>query len=398
MIKLSQRVLDLTESATLKMAQAARELSQNGMNVINLSLGEPDFDTPEFIKESAITALLNGATKYTPVAGLIELRQAISNKFQTENSLQYTPEQIVVSNGAKQAFANLCSATLDYGDEVILLAPYWVSYYEIIKLNGGIPVVIDSTVANNFVPSIESITLSITHKTKLIVYSSPCNPTGTVFNHEFFEKLVKALQNYPQVVVVSDEIYEQIIFDEKHISIGSYPGMIDRTVTINGFSKAFSTTGWRLGYMGAPKYLADACIKIQGQYTSGAGSFVQKAGITAIQNTSACVEMRDIFRKRRDTLLAAIHKTLPHWKCSSPEGAFYVLPDVSADFGKKTPKDELVKDADDLTYYLLNEAHVAMVSGSAFGAQNCIRISYSISEEQINLAVSRIAKALSRLD
>ncbi|NOT38721.1 MAG: pyridoxal phosphate-dependent aminotransferase [Saprospiraceae bacterium] len=395
--KLSERVLELNESATLRMAQKARELVSKGNEVINLSLGEPDFDTPEFIKESAIRALHAGQTKYTPVAGTLALREAISKKFATQNNLHYSPDEIIVSNGAKQSFANLCQAMLtDKNDEVILLAPYWVSYYEIIKLAGGTPIVIQSTVNNNYKPNWEDLKKAINSNTRMLIFSSPCNPTGTVFNQQDYEIIASILKAYPQVLIVADEIYEHIIFDQQHFSIGSIEDLRNRTATINGFSKAFSMTGWRLGYMGAPKEITQACIKIQGQFTSGAAAFTQMAGITALETElSATLEMQQTFKRRRDTLLREM-KSIQEWECNTPQGAFYLLPKVSQTFGKYH-LNETIKNAEDLAIYLLNDAHVALVSGDAFGAPECLRISYSLSEEKIVEATRRIKISLDKL-
>ncbi len=394
---LSERVKLLNESATLRMAQKARELASKGVNVINLSLGEPDFDTPDYIKAAAKNALDLGHTKYTPVAGTLALREAISKKFLNDNKLHYAPDQIMVSNGAKQSFANLCQALLSCeDDEALVLAPYWVSYYEIIKLAGGKPIVVDSKVESNYKPDFEDIRKALNSKTKLFIFSSPCNPTGTVFNQSDCEQLAEILLDFPHVLVVADEIYEHIIFDQHHFSIGSIPSMSQRTATINGFSKAYSMTGWRLGYMGAPKQITDACIKIQGQFTSGAASFTQTAGIVALESDLEFTKiMQDTFKSRRDTLLKEIAQ-IDLWICNKPEGAFYLLPDVSKTFGKKY-ENIFITNAEDLAMYLLNDAHVALVSGDAFGAPNCLRISYSLSEAKIIEAVKRIKESLDKL-
>lgn len=395
--KLSNRVEQLNESATLKMAQKARELSSKGIDIINLSLGEPDFDTPDFIKSAAKLALDKGNTKYTPVAGTLALREAISHKFKVENQLLYSSDEIIVSNGAKQCLANLCQALLDdENDEVILLAPYWVSYYEIIKLAGGKPIIVNSKVEENYKPRLSDLQKVLTEKTKMLIFSSPCNPTGTVFNQKDLEAISELLNAFPDVVIVADEIYEHIIFDQKHFSIGSIEGLRSRTATINGFSKAFSMTGWRLGYMGAPKQITQACIKIQGQFTSGAAAFTQQAGVVALQTELAeTLKMQDIFKKRRNTLLDEMSK-ISEWKCNKPEGAFYLLPNVSNSF-KKKHNNQVINNSEDLAMYILNEAHVALVSGEAFGAPDCLRISYSVSEEKITEAVKRIKNSLEKL-
>jgi aspartate aminotransferase len=394
--EIADRVAGMNESATLRMAQKARELTAQGFDIINLSLGEPDFDTPQHIKDSAIAAIQAGITKYTPVSGALDLRQSISEKFKRDNSLNYSPTEIIVSNGAKQSFANLCFALLQEGDEVVLLSPYWVSYYEIIKLAGAKPIIVHAGVDQNFKPTAESILKAISPKTRLLVFSSPSNPTGSVFSKAELESYCDVLRSYPNILVVSDEIYEYIIFDEIHTSIGSLKGMNERTATINGFSKGFSMTGWRLGYMGAPKEVVDACVKIQGQFTSGAASFTQKAGLTALTTPlTPTYQMRDEFKARRDLLLTEI-KTISNWKVNMPHGAFYILPEVDYYFGKRN-KDHIISNAEDLALFLLHEAKVAVVSGDAFGAPQCLRISYSLSKEKIIEAIQRIKKALDQL-
>jgi len=396
MLKLAKRVMGMEESATLRMAQMARQLSNQGFDVINLSLGEPDFDTPEFIKDAAIQSLRDGHTKYTPVAGTLELRKAISAKFARDNQLTYAPDAILVSNGAKQCFANLCFASLEEGDEVVLLAPYWVSYYEIVKLTGAKPVCVHADVHTDYKPNCADIAKAINPRTKLLVYSSPCNPTGTVFSEAEIIELAEMLKQFPEVVVVSDEIYEYIQFGTKHFSIGSIEHMKDRCVTINGFSKGFSMTGWRLGYMGGPKYLIEASTKIQGQFTSGAASFSQQAAVAALQSDlQTAHSMCQAYERRRDHLMNAL-KSIPEFKINRPQGAFYVLPEVDSLFGKRIG-DRVIANAEDLALFILEEAKVAIVSGIAFGAPNCIRISYSIAEDKISEAVFRIRKALDLL-
>ncbi len=394
--EIADRVAGMNESATLRMAQKARELTAQGFDIINLSLGEPDFDTPQHIKDSAIAAIQAGITKYTPVSGALDLRQSISEKFKRDNSLNYSPTEIIVSNGAKQSFANLCFALLQEGDEVVLLSPYWVSYYEIIKLAGAKPIIVHAGVDQNFKPKAESILKAISPKTRMLVFSSPSNPTGSVFSKSELESYCNVLRSYPNILVVSDEIYEYIIFDEIHTSIGSLEGMNERTATINGFSKGFSMTGWRLGYMGAPKEVVDACVKIQGQFTSGAASFTQKAGLTALTTPlTPTYQMRDEFKARRDLLLTEI-KTISNWKVNMPHGAFYILPEVDFYFGKQK-QDQIISNAEDLALFLLHEAKVAVVSGDAFGAPQCLRISYSLSKEKIIEAIRRIKQALDQL-
>lgn len=387
--RISARVAEMNESATLKMAQLARDLAGKGKDVINLSLGEPDFDTPAHIVQAAKEALDQGFTKYTPVAGTQELRDAISLKFKRDNGLSYAPDQILVSNGAKQSFANLCFALLNPGDEVLLLAPYWVSYYEIIKMAGGIPVIVPSEVNFDYKPKVEDIAARLSPKTRMLVFSSPCNPTGSVFNQSDLESIASTVRNYPELLIVSDEIYEYIIFGQKHISIGSLPDMQERTVTINGFSKGFSMTGWRLGYMGGPKSVIQACIKVQGQFTSGAASFTQKAGTHALlSDLGPTREMCTAFDKRRQVLLEEISQ-IPYLEVNNPQGAFYILPRVCQLFGRNI-QDKLIENAEDLAITILEKAHVAVVSGDAFGAPECLRISYSLSEEKIREAMRRI--------
>lgn len=393
---LSDRVLNLAESETLKMARMARELRALGHDVISLSLGEPDFDTPEHIKTAAFEALQAGYTKYTPVAGLPELTKAISEKFKRDNHLDYRPEQIVVSNGAKQSIYNLCQALLNPGDEVVLFAPYWVSYLEIVKLSGGTPVCVYAGVETEFKPTPQQLDEAITPRTKFVLFSSPCNPTGTVFDRRELEAYAEVLAKHSHVLVVSDEIYEYINFTHEHVSIGSFPQVKDRTVTVNGFAKGFAMTGWRLGYMGAPKHIADACAKIQGQVTSGAASFSQKAGAIALMSDLGPTEaMREAFRERRDIVLSMLEE-IPGIRANHPDGAFYVFPDVSSYFGK-TDGHTTIKDSDDLCDYIMANAYVGLVSGAAFGDPNCVRISYAASEEQLREAIKRIRQMLARL-
>ncbi len=393
---LSQRVLGLAESETLKMARMARELKALGHDVISLSLGEPDFDTPDHIKDAAYQALKDGYTKYTPVAGLPELTKAISEKFKRDNHLDYRPEQIVVSNGAKQTVYNLCQALLNDGDEVVVFSPYWVSYWEIVKLSGGVPVPVYAGVERDFKPSPEQLAAAITPKTKFVLFSSPCNPTGTVFTREELQAYADVIARHANVLIVSDEIYEHINFTHEHVSIGSFANVKDRTITINGFAKGFSMTGWRLGYMGAPKYIADACAKIQGQVTSGASSFGQKAGAVALTSSLAATEaMREAFRERRDIVLSMLQE-IPGIKTNLPDGAFYIFPDVTYYFGKSDGH-TTVQNADDFCDYIMSNAYVGLVSGSAFGDPNCFRLSYAASEEQLREAVRRMKEVLGRL-
>jgi aspartate aminotransferase len=393
---LSQRVLGLAESETLKMARMARELRALGHDVISLSLGEPDFDTPNHIKEAAYQALKDGYTKYTPVPGLPELVKAICEKFKRDNGLDFKPENIVVSNGAKQTVYNLCQALLDPGDEVVVFAPYWVSYWEIIKLSGGIPIPVYADVNQDFKPTPEQLAAAITEKTKFVIFSSPCNPTGTVFDREEMKAYADVLAPHEHVYVVSDEIYEYINFTHEHVSIGSFPQVKDRTITINGFAKGFSMTGWRLGYMGAPKFIADACSKIQGQVTSGAASFSQKAGAVALMSDLSPTEaMREAFRERRDIVLSMLEE-IPGIRANHPDGAFYVFPDITAFFGKSDGQ-TTINNADDFCDYIMSSVYVGLVSGAAFGDPNCFRLSYAASEEQLREAMRRIKEATARL-
>lgn len=393
---LSQRVLALSESETLKMARMARELRAQGHDVISLSLGEPDFDTPDHIKEAAYQALKDSYTKYTPVAGLPDLTKAISEKFKRDNNLDYAPDQIVVSNGAKQSVYNLCQVLLDPGDEAILFSPYWVSYYEIVKMAEGVPVCVYAGVEQDFKPSPAQLEAAITPKTKFVIFSSPCNPTGAVFSRAELEAYANVLAKYPQVYIISDEIYEYINFTHEHVSIGSLPQVKNQTITINGFAKGFAMTGWRLGYIGAPRLIADACTKIQGQVTSGASSFGQKAGAVALlSDRTPTDQMREAFRERRDIVLSMLEE-IPGIKTNLPDGAFYIFADVSAYFGK-TDGQTSIHSADDFCDYVLLQGHVGLVSGSAFGDPNCFRLSYAASEEQLREAIRRMKSVLSRL-
>ena len=387
----------MQESATLKMAKMARELKAQGKDVIDLSLGEPDFDTPVHIKDAAKKALDDGYTKYTPVNGLLELREAIVRKLARENNLQYTVNEIVVSNGAKQSVYNLCMSLLDPGDEVILPAPYWVSYYEIIKMAGGVPVIAQSDIEHDFKCTPEQIEALITDRTKFILYSSPCNPSGSVFSFDELQAIADKLRAYEHVLVMSDEIYEHINFTSKHRSIAEIEGMWDRTIIINGMSKAFAMTGWRLGYIAGPAWIAEACTKIQGQVTSGATSFGQKAAAAALDgDLTPTLEMVKAFKRRRELIISRLEQ-IPLLMVNRPDGAFYIFPDVSAYFGKTSTNGYLIRDADDLSLYLLSAAQVSTVSGGAFGNESCIRISYATSEAKIEEAVTRIANALSQL-
>jgi len=390
---LSDRINNLSTSQTLAMAALARELKAQGRDIISLSLGEPDFNTPDFIKEAAKKAIDENYSTYTPVDGYIELKEAICKKFKRDNNLDYKPGNIVVSTGAKQSLYNIAQVMLNEGDEVILPAPYWVSYYEIIKLSGGVPVEVPTTVDTDFKITPEQLEAAITPKTKMMWFSSPCNPSGSVYNREELTALAKVLEKHPNIYIASDEIYEHINFSGTFCSIASIPGMFEKTITVNGVAKAFAMTGWRIGYIGAPEFIAKACTKMQGQVTSGANSIAQRATIAAVEaNPSVLKHMVDAFHSRRD-LVVRLVKEIPGFKVNIPEGAFYVFPDVSA-FFNKTLKGTLIKDATDFSMYLLAEANVATVTGDAFGNPDCLRISYATSEAQLTEALHRIKEAV----
>ncbi|MBL7471714.1 pyridoxal phosphate-dependent aminotransferase [Robertkochia sediminum] len=390
---LSERILNMSTSATLAMAAKARELKSEGQDIIGLSLGEPDFNTPDFIKEAAKEAIDQNYNSYSPVDGYGDLKTAIINKFKRDNNLEYKPSQIVVSTGAKQSLANVAMAVINPGDEVILPAPYWVSYSEIVKLAEGIPVEVATTIENDFKMTPDQLEAAITPKTKMLWYSSPCNPSGSVYSKEELEALAAVLRKHPGIIVVSDEIYEHINFSGGHFSMASCEGMYDRTVTVNGVSKAFAMTGWRIGYIGAPEYLARACNKIQGQITSGANCIAQRATIAALEApVSKIGYMIEKFHERRDLVLGLLGE-IPGMKLNVPEGAFYVFPDISDFFGK-TIKGKTINNATDLSMLLLEEAHVATVTGEAFGNPNCIRISYAASEAELKEAIKRIKDVL----
>jgi len=397
MTKVSNRLNRLTESATLAMARMSRELIAQGHDIISLSLGEPDFDTPEFIKESAKKAIDNNFSHYTPVPGFLELREAICGKFKRDNNLDYTPDQIVVSTGAKQSLSNVCMSLLNSGDEVILPCPYWVTYTELVKLTGGIPIEIQSSVDTDFKVTPDQIEAAITPKTKALMFSSPCNPSGSVYTKQELLDIAKMLEKYPDIFIISDEIYEHINFTDAHFSIGTFPSMKDRTITINGVSKGFAMTGWRVGFIGAPLWIAKASNKLQGQLTSATCSIAQKATKTAMLSEPKKVTalMKEAFFKRRNMLLERLNE-IPGIKCNIPQGAFYIFPDFSYYFGKKDGE-EVIKNSNDLCMYLLNKAHVALVSGAAFGNPECIRISYAASDKKLMEAAKRIKDKLAEL-
>ena len=393
---LSDRINQLCESQTIKMAKMGRELAAKGIDVINLSFGEPDFHTPDFIKDAAKEALDQNFTYYTPVAGYPELRKAISAKLKRENNLDYSFDQIVVGTGAKQSIANAILCLINPGDEVIVPTPYWVSYSEVIKLSEGISVFVCGTFEQDFKITAEQLEAAITPKTRMFLFSSPCNPTGSVYSKQELESFARVFERYPDIYIISDEIYEHINFIEKHESIAQFDFIRDRVVIINGFSKAYAMTGWRIGYLAANKEIAQACDKMQGQITSGTCSITQRAGIAAYEGGLESVnEMRDAFLKRRDMMYELL-KEIPGLRINLPQGAFYFFPDVSFYLGKSFEGNP-VTTATDLCYYLLETAHVAVVTGEAFGDDNCIRISYAASEPMLRNAVERISKALANL-
>ena len=390
---LSDRINSLPASATLTMASKARELKSQGVDIIGLSLGEPDFNTPEFIKEAAIQAVKDNYNSYSPVDGYADLKEAICNKFKRDNGLDYKSSQVVVSTGAKQSIANLCMVLLNPGDEVLLPAPYWVSYSAIATLAEAKSIIIPSSIETDFKITPEQLEAAITPKTKLVMFNSPNNPSGTIYTEAEYRALGKVLEKYPDIYILSDEIYELINYGKPHFSIAAIPQLYDRTITVNGVAKAFAMTGWRIGYIGAPEWIAKACNKMQGQITSGANCIAQRATIAAVNAPVSEIQyMVDEFKSRR-TLILNLLSEIPGLKLNEPDGAFYVFPDVSAYFGK-TMKGKTINDANDFALFLLEEANVATVTGDAFGNPDCIRISYAASVENIKEAVKRIANAL----
>ncbi|MCB0517019.1 MAG: pyridoxal phosphate-dependent aminotransferase [Chitinophagales bacterium] len=393
---LSHRIENLQESATIMMAKLSRELKAKGIKVIDLSLGEPDFDTPLHIQEAAKKAIDEHYFKYMPVSGYLDLRQYISEKFQRDNHLHYAPEQIVVSTGAKQSLVNVILSLVNPGDEVIIPAPYWVSYAAMVQLAEGVIVEIPTTIAQDFKISPQQLEAAITPRSKVLLYSSPCNPTGSVYSEQELHALAKVLAKHPQIIVVSDEIYEYINFTDKHASMAAFEEVKDRVVTVNGLSKGFAMTGWRLGYMGAPLAIAKACDKMQGQFTSGTCSISQRAAIAALTGTmEPTYAMRDAFERRRDLVLEQLG-TIEGMILNKPEGAFYVFPDVRAFIGKSY-EGTIIENVDDLCMFLLNDAHVSLVSGAAFGDSSCVRLSYAASENDLREATKRIKQYLEML-
>jgi len=396
---LSDRIINMEESATLAMAKKARELKSQGIDIISLSLGEPDFKTPRHIQEAAKVAIDEGKYfSYPPVAGYQDFREAIAKKLRDENQIvDAKAENIVVSTGAKHSIANIFMCMINEGDEVVIFSPYWVSYAEIIKLAGGVPVLIDGKLENNFKASAAQLEDAITPRTKAVIYSSPCNPTGSVFSKVELEAIAAVIKKHKNVMVIADEIYELINFAGKNYSIASFPGMFDQTITVNGFSKGYAMTGWRVGYLCAPLFIAKAVEKMQGQFTSGGTGIAQRAALAGIEgDQTPSKEMADAYLRRR-TLVLDLLQDIPGIKTHVPEGAFYFFPDVSSFFGKSTTGYP-IKDADDLCLYLLDVANVSLVTGGAFGAPDCVRLSYAASDEDLTEAMKRIKKALGELN
>ncbi|WP_167596394.1 pyridoxal phosphate-dependent aminotransferase [Leeuwenhoekiella sp. ZYFB001] len=392
--QLSDRINNLAASATLAMAAKARELRAEGKDIIGLSLGEPDFNTPDFIKDAAIQAVNDNYNSYTPVDGYVELKDAIITKFKRDNNLTYDRSQIVVSTGAKQSLYNVAQVCLNPGDEVLLPCPYWVSYSDIVKLAEGVPVEVETSLDTDFKMTPKQLEAAITPKTKMLWYSSPCNPSGSIYSEAELRALADVLQKHPQIVVVSDEIYEHINYVGGHASMAQFEDMYDRVVTVNGVAKAFAMTGWRIGYIGAPAYIARACNKIQGQVTSGANCIAQRAVITALEAPVSKIQyMVDEFKERRKLILGLLND-IEGFECNEPEGAFYVFPNISHYFGK-TLNGTTINNASEFALYILEQANVATVTGEAFGNPNCIRISYAASQDQIKEALARIKKAVS---
>ncbi|CAG0892528.1 unnamed protein product [Cyprideis torosa] len=392
-MQVSERLQQLKPSATIAMTEKARELKTQGKDIISLSIGEPDFETPDFIKEAAIQAIHDNYNHYTPVPGFADLRETICEKFKRDNGIDYTPNQIVVSTGAKNTIYNIIQSLVNPGDEVIIPAPYWVSYADITELAGGVPVVLKAGIEDDYKVSAEKLKAAIGPKTKAVLYSSPCNPSGSVLSKEDLAAWVEVLKEHPNVTIISDEIYEHIHYADKPVSIASFPEVYNQTVTVNGLAKGFAMTGWRIGFMGGPEWIAKACGKLQGQVTSGTNAIAQRAAITALKADPKDMKyMLDAFAKRRD-LVIGLASNIPLFKVNQPKGAFYLFPDVSACFGKSF-KGKTINDSNDLAMYLLEEAGVATVSGAAFGAENCLRISYATGEDQLKEAVFKHFKKL----
>jgi aspartate aminotransferase len=394
---LSDRIKSLSVSQTLAMAQKSRELKAKGLDIISLSLGEPDFNTPDYIKEAAKKAIDENYTKYPPVPGYNDLRDAISRKFKEENGINYTSDQIIVSAGGKHSLINVILSIVNPGDEVIILAPYWVSYYDQIILAGGKPVVVEALLENDFKIKLSQLESAITGKTRLIIFNSPSNPTGMVYTGEEMEKIARIVEKHEGLFIISDEIYEHIIFEGRHVSMASFDFIYDRVITVNGVSKGYAMTGWRIGYIGAPLWVAKACNKLQGQFTSGVCSIAQRAALAAIEGKGDSRQvMKEAFLRRRD-LICGLLKEVKGLKIRIPQGAFYVMPDISYYLGRSHGNVK-INNSDDLALFLLDKAQVAVVGGDAFGAPNCIRISYANSDELLVEAVKRIKKALELLN
>lgn len=395
--QISDRLANLEESATLAMAAKAREFKERGINVISLSLGEPDFKTPKHIQDGAKKAIDEGKYfAYPPVNGYLDLRKAIVEKFKKENGLEYGVNDIVVSNGAKQSIANVMYALVNPGDEVIIYSPYWVSYSALVQLTEGVPVFIQGGIENDFKATAEQLEAAITPRTKVVIFSSPCNPTGSVFQKHELEAMAAVLRKYDHIYAISDEIYEQINYTGKHVSLASLPGMHERTITVNGFAKGYAMTGWRVGYIGAPTWIAAACNKMQGQITSANCSIAQRAALTALTSDDTPTrEMAKAYLNRRNMMYDLL-KEIPGLKVNMPEGAFYFFPDVSYYFGK-SDGETTIKDADELCLYILEKAHVSLVSGGAFGDPNCVRLSYAASEDDLREAAARLKALFAKL-
>ena len=390
---LTDKINNLPPSATLSMAAKARELKNNGIDIIGLSLGEPDFNTPDFIKNSAIDAINQNYNSYSPVDGYSELKEAICKKFKRDNKITYNPDQIVVSTGAKQSIANVIQALIKPGEEVILLAPFWVSYSAIVLMADGIPKILESDISNDFKVTAKQINDSISEKTKMVIINSPNNPSGSVYNKDELNEIASVLRNHPDIFILSDEIYEHINYGSEHVSFASIEGMYERTITVNGIAKAFAMTGWRIGYLGAPVWIAKACTKLQGQVTSGANCIAQRATIEAITQSPNKIDyMVQEFEQRKDLIIKLLSK-IKGFKLNNPGGAFYIFPDISYYFGRKIG-DITIKNASDFAIVILEKAHVATVTGDAFGSPKNIRISYAASKENIILAVNRIKDLL----
>ena len=395
-MKFSNRLSRISEPQTIKMAKLTRALKAEGANIVDLSLGEPDFATPQHIVLAATKAMEDGFTKYTPVAGIPDLRNAIVEKLKRDNNLHYATENILVSTGAKQSLANVILCMIDKGDEVIIPTPYWVTYSALVNLAEGTVKHVSCGIDTDFKITPSQLEAAITPATKMFIFSSPCNPTGSIYAKEELAALVQVFEKHPQVYIVSDEIYEYINYVGKHTSIASFPSVYDRVIVVNGFSKGYAMTGWRLGYIAAPVELVQACEKYQSQYTSGANSIAQKAGVAALLGDMApTFKMVEAYKQRRDYVVTAL-RAIPHVKCAMPDGAFYAFPDISAFFGKSYNGNSIQND-EDLSMFLLHEGHLTTVNGSAFGEPHCIRISYATSMEQLTEAMKRMANALSKL-